>query len=146
MDTMPWLRLDQVMELNARELSGEDWYTDPHGNESPGRYYETLRKAKHDLKAKYYPPTLIVHLRERKGEERIRQDKWTEMDIGRRIAGCLTDLEVMARMGLIRVKVVLEAGGSTDSSMSEEKTTARYGGVQEDINSLLKSVTALKSS
>lgn len=133
----PWKRSNQVIGLNARDLSGEDWYTNPHGNESPGHCYQTLRQAKHDNGTGYHPPTIVVYLREPRGEERTREDKWTEMDIGRRIAGCLTDLEVMAGMGLIRVRVVLEAEGETELDSDEKKAAGPFKGVKADVRRIL---------
>lgn len=129
----PWKTPKQVIELNARDMSGEDWYTNPHGNESPGRYYQILLQAKHDNRTEYHQPTMVVQLRDSTGAEQVPEDKWTKMDIGRRIAGCLTDLEVMARMDLIRVRVVLQASEGLD----ERIRPVLFHGIQNDLRQIL---------
>lgn len=139
-DQQPWTRPKQTIEIDARDLVGEDWYTNPHGNETPGRHYETFRQAKQISTSEYHRPTITVYLRYPEGVERVREDKWTEMDIGRRIAGCLTDLEVMTRMDMIRVKVLLDPAGASEYTPEGGISSTPFNGVQADVGAILRQV------
>lgn len=137
MDKTLWTHPDQSIELHARDIPDGDWYTNPHGNETPGRIYDMLRTAKQQNESEYHPPTIIVYLRDAEGEERVRYDKWTEMDIGRRIAGRLTDLEIMYRMDLVKVKVLLESKTQPRNSNIRIAETITCDGVRHDLRHII---------
>lgn len=143
MDDSLYTSPGQVRRFQASDLVGDDWYTNPHGNEVRGRYYDMLRSAKERDAGNYHPPTFVVQLRDAPDRPRRRYDKWAEMDTGREISGCLTDFEVMARMGLIRVRAVLTVDElDTAPRVDQDRLGQRYdeddrGDVQRDLKGIL---------
>lgn len=116
LDPELWSQPAQVLRVYAYGEDAGGWYTNPHGNELPGHRFASLRDARERLGDAYYPPAVMIALRELDGQERIPGEKWAEKDTGRAVAGCLTDMAVMAHMGLVNARVVLdptESSGST---------------------------------
>lgn len=132
MDSTSWRQPGQILRLYARDLESGQWYTNPHGNEVPGAKYAALRDAKAESPETYHAPTIVLQLRDPVDRPRERLDIWSEKDWGRGVAGCLTDWEIMARQGLIRVRVLLDADDGDDAQ--EESAE----GVQKSLRAILE--------
>lgn len=136
----------QVIRIHAYDRTAQGWYTNPHGNELPGHRFASLRSAKEQLGEDYHLPVIVVSLRGSDGAERVPGDKWEEKDIGRTVAGCLTDLAVMARMGLVHAKIVLNPseGDSPPAPPSSRGTSGTD--VRAELKDIIQYVTVHSTS
>lgn len=87
------------------EMGGR-WYTNPNNNETDGYLYKGLIEDRRAQPTAKKPMYIVQVARDDSVSFHSDRDEWKEKSIDRQTAGTLTDFAVMAKKGLIDVKVV----------------------------------------
>jgi hypothetical protein len=92
--------------LGEMSKSGGRWYTDPDKTGSAGHLYKSLLEDRRKSPESKKPLFIVQVAQDESSSFRSERDEWEEKSIDRETAGTLTDFAVMAKMGLIDVKIV----------------------------------------